>query len=79
MSVPAVERTMDELKSQHDSEAQAMGKGWQTSYTGGSLPGDITVSILPPTIEAGDLIQDARYYLYRRNPISGKFTLIKKT
>ena len=77
MSAPAVERTLEELQHQHNSEADAIG--WQASFTGGSLPGDLSVAILPRSPEALQEDQAPRYYLYRRNPISGKFTLIKKS
>lgn len=77
MPPPVVERTLKEIQLHHKSEAEVAGM--QASFTESSIPGDLSVWIIPrPT---GNLQgqKTSRHYLYRRDPISGKFTLIKKT
>jgi len=71
------EITESQLRERHDEEAKLMG--WKASYAGGQVPGDICASILPWPPELVDEGAKARYYLYRRNPLTGCFKLVQKS
>ncbi len=69
------ERSTAELRSQHQDEASALG--WRCVFSGGQVKGDLLVSILPPPHLVTSRTR-ARTYLYRQNPLSGKYRLVKK-
>lgn len=64
-----------ELRSQHQDEADSLG--WRCVFSAGQVKGDLVISILPPPHIVSARTK-ARMYLYRRNPMNGKYRLVKR-
>lgn len=67
------EYSAEEIRSLHGEEAGNLG--WRMTFTEGQVKGDLDVSILPPpSMVSGGA--KSRVYHYRRNSLTGKFTLV---
>lgn len=75
MSESQKEYTAEELRTMHQEEAANLG--WRCIFNGGEVPGDLNVSILPPAYRVSHE-NKSRLYVYRRNMLTGKFTLARK-
>lgn len=69
------EYTATDLRSMHDEEASHLG--WRCVCNAGQVKGDLLVSILPPPARVS-MNAKARFYHYRRNPLTGLYFLVLK-
>lgn len=72
---PREELTADQIRERHKDEADHLR--WRLSINAGSVPGDLQVQILPWPIQLIDRNAVPKVYLYRRNPESTKYYLVK--
>lgn len=69
------ELTADQIRERHRDEADRLH--WRLQISEGAVPGDIQVVILPYPIHLIDKDAKAKSYLYRRNPETTHYFLIK--